>query len=345
MYFSIVSILGDAFALTSTYPPNIMTTSGLVAIHPLTLVPNYCAGTNIYIWNEKADAKVKLLSSEQMVTESTFSFLLANSSQKVFVDESTYASYKAYLIENLEAWLTETRVPSILKTAVISEYLHCQFKIGFESKSIRRMLDISAECCRHLGQLGHHVGMNGRELQRVLRHDASFVTHAVNTALYVFLIAQNIGYAREMISEVCVGAMMHDIGKIEPGLLNGTCEVGTTNSSEWTLRVAQSHPLEGFRRLCHEPGVTESQLLMAYQHHEKLDGKGYPVGLLSNEIHEASKLCAVANRYDGLTSERPGRHALTRMAAFRIIESEKNTALDSEIIKCLEATMSQASTS
>lgn len=321
-----------------------MTPSGLIAIHPLTLVPNYCAGTNVYIWNEKTNSTVKFLSSEQPVTESTFSFLLANPSQKVFIDESTHSSYQAYLIENLQAWLVEQRVPGILKAAAIAEYFHCQFTIGINGKSIRSMLDKSADCCKHLGQLGNHFKMNGRDLQRVLRHDSSFASHAVNTAFYAYLIAEKLGYSGEMITEVCVGAMMHDVGKIEPGLLESTSLTESTSSSEWMRRVGQSHPVEGFRRLCHEPGVTEPQLLMAYQHHEKLDGKGFPVGLISNEIHEASKICAVANRYDGLTNKKSDRLAMTRMAAFRVLDSEKNTALDSEMIKCLEAAMSQAST-
>lgn len=322
-----------------------MTPSGLVAIHPLTLVPNYCAGTNLYIWNEKVDTTVKFLSSEQSVTESTLSFLLANPNQKVFVDESSYPSYQAYLFENLDAWLVEPRIPEILKTAVIVECFHSQFTIGFNGKSIRSMLDSSSECCKHLGLLGHHMQIKGRDLQRVLRHDASFVTHAVNTTMYSYLIAESLGYSSEMIIEICVGAMMHDVGKIEPGLLDGTLTEESTNPTEWTRRVASSHPIEGFRRLCHEPGITEKQLLIAYQHHEKLDGTGFPVGLTKTEIHHGSKLCSVANRYDGLTSERPNRHAMTRLAAFRVMNSEKNTALDSEMIQCLEATMTQASTS
>ena len=72
---------------------------------------------------------------------------------------------------------------------------------------------------------------------------------------------------------------------------------------------------------------------MCYQHHERPDGKGFPVGLMSDEIHEASKICAVANRYEGLTSDCSHRQAMTRLAALRVLESEKNTALDSEMIQ------------
>ena len=84
--------------------------------------------------------------------------------------------------------------------------------------------------------------------------------------------------------------------------------------------------------------------MVCYQHHERPDGKGFPVGLLGDEIQIASRICAVANRFDGLTSERADRPAMTRLAALRVLESEKNTALDMEVTKCLEQKMSQTST-
>ena len=320
-----------------------MMNCGLIAIHPLTLVPNYRAGTNVFIWNEKTGTTVKFLSSEQIVTESTFSFLLANPSQKVFVEDSSHQSYQEYLIENLESWLVEPRIPRILKTTVIAECFHGRFTKAFGKKSVRDMLECSMECSHQLAQIGHHIQIDGRELQRTLRHDSSFITHAVNTAFYTFLIAENRGYSKEMITEVCVGAMLHDVGKIEPWLLDCNSDSLSETRRDWTARNGQSHPIEGFRRLCNEPVITETPLLMCYQHHERPDGKGFPVGLMSDEIHEASKICAVANRYEGLTSDCSHRQAMTRLAALRVLESEKNTALDSEMIQCLNTSMSQLS--
>ena len=321
-----------------------MTNSGLIAINPLTLVPNYLAGTNMFIWNENTETTVKFLSSEQMVTESTFSFLLANPGQKVFVEDSSYQSYQEYLIENLESWLVEPRIPRILKTTVITECFHGRFTRAFQKKSVRDLVECSMECSLQLAQIGHHIQIDGRELQRTLRHDASFVTHAVNTAFYSYLIAENRGYCEKMITEVCVGAMMHDVGKIEPWLLDCNSDSLSETRKDWTNRNGQSHPIEGFRRLCNEPGITETHLLMCYQHHERLDGKGFPVGLISEEIHEASKICAVANRFEGLTSDCSHRQAMTRLAAFRVLESEKKIALDSEMIQCLNTKMSHCST-
>ena len=306
-----------------------MTTSGLIPIHPLTLVPNYRVGTNIFLWNDKTHSAVKFLSSEQIVSESIFSFLLANPNQRVFVEDSSHESYFEYLVEHLECWLVEPRIPRILKTAIMVEYLHGLFRKAFENKSIQNLLKSSMDCSHSLTRLGHHIQLNGRELQRSLRHDSSFVTHAVNTALYAYLIADHQGYCDEMVFEICAGAMLHDVGKIE------------MNS---TLQNDRLHPTEGFRILCREPGVTETHLMVCYQHHERPDGKGFPVGLMGDEIHIASRICAVANRYDGLTSERGDRPAMTRSAALRVLESEKNTALEREVTKCLEQKMSQTST-
>jgi len=321
-----------------------MNLSGLIPIHPLTLVPNYCAGTNIYLWNEKTQATVKFLSSEQIVSQSSFSFLIANPEQKVYVEDTSYQSYQDYLIENLEAWLVETRVPRMLKTAVVTEYFHTQYSKAYQQKTVSAMLASGNDCCQKLGNLGHHIEINGRELQRILRHDDSFVTHAVNTAFYTYLIAECRGYCAEMIIDVCVGAMIHDIGKIEPSFLDDNSELMSGTDHDWSEESRNAHPTEGFRRLCNEPGITTTQLLMTYQHHERPDGKGFPVGLWNDEVHEASKICAVANRFDGLTSNRPHRPGMTRLASLRVMEPEKNTALDSEMIRCLEEKLNQVST-
>ena len=75
-----------------------MITRGLIPIHPLTLVPNYRVGTNVYLWNEKTGSTVKFLSSEQIVTESTFRFLLANPSilKTAVIKETHLTTWKWY---------------------------------------------------------------------------------------------------------------------------------------------------------------------------------------------------------------------------------------------------------
>ena len=92
--------------------------------------------------------------------------------------------------------------------------------------------------------------------------------------------------------------------------------------------------------LCKEPGVNEIHLMICYQHHERLDGKGGPVGLIENELLDETKICAVANRFDGLTSKRSQRLSMTRSAALLLMESECGTVIDKEAWKCLNQQLS-----
>ena len=321
-----------------------MSTRGLVTIHPLTLVPNFRFGLDVYLWNEKTDSAMKFLSNDQVVTEGMFSFLLSNASQKVFIQETCLATYHDYLREQLETWLVDPRIPRVLKTAVFTETLHRQFTTAYESQSVQKMLESSTEWGEKLALLGPHVHFDGRELHRTLRHDSNFVTHSVNTAFYTYLISEHEGYGDEMVSEMCAGAMLHDIGKIIPGTIDCNQAVSQDSFQDEKECSEKSHPTEGFRRLCRAPGVTETQLMMCYQHHERPDGQGFPVRLMGKEIHLASRICAVANRFDGLSCPRDGRPAMSRLATLRVINSERNSALDLEMTTCLERRMNQTST-
>lgn len=316
-----------------------MLTSGLLPIHSLTLVPNACVGTSVYLWNEQKASAVKFIADDQPITDVNHSFLLGSPSQRVFVEEAGYSSYKNYLDEQLDHALCDRHVPSIVKTTVITEYLHGRLSEAFQKRSAKILIETCVQLSDKLSRLGVLFDMQGRELVRALKHDGSFVTHAVNTAMYAFLLSRARGYSSESLAEISAGAMLHDIGKIDAAMLDPKV-TAKSGAQDWTERNVKTHPTEGFRRLCLEPNIKETYLLMCYQHHERLDGTGFPVGLVADEIDESSKICAVANRFDGLTSQRVHRNPMTRAAALRVMESERNTVLDREAFRCLDQLLS-----
>ena len=67
----------------------------------------------------------------------------------------------------------------------------------------------------------------------------------------------------------------------------------------------QEHPTRGFKELCRREDLTWGQLMMVYSHHERCDGRGYPVGLIQSEIHEYARICAIADVYEALCRDRP----------------------------------------
>jgi HD-GYP domain-containing protein (c-di-GMP phosphodiesterase class II) len=129
--------------------------------------------------------------------------------------------------------------------------------------------------------------------------------------------------------------MLHDVGKIgvdvqvlkKPGRL-----------TDDEFQEMQRHPMYGVK-LFNEAGLSEllaEELMALAQHHERLDGRGYPSGLSGEEISRIGRIVAVADTFDALTSDRPYRSALSAEEAFAILDAGAGTELDSACVAALK---------
>jgi HD-GYP domain-containing protein (c-di-GMP phosphodiesterase class II) len=71
--------------------------------------------------------------------------------------------------------------------------------------------------------------------------------------------------------------------------------------------------------------------MIAYQHHERIDGKGYPCGIQGDEMHPYAKICAVVDVFEAITSERPYRLPMEKEMAAKIIAEGSGTHFDAEL--------------
>lgn len=142
----------------------------------------------------------------------------------------------------------------------------------------------------------------------------------------------------DTIREIAIGGFVHDVGKLEipEGVL--TKPTGLTND-EW--RIVRDHPKWGFEKLRNRDDMSFGQLMMVYQHHEKVNGAGYPVGCRRTEIHDWARLCTVVDVYEALTAIRPYRRRLHRTEMLQIMNRDSGKTFDQEMLKCwLTATKS-----
>jgi len=131
--------------------------------------------------------------------------------------------------------------------------------------------------------------------------------HAINVSVLSVLLARAMGLDEAMIEAVGVGALLHDIGKIElPDLMRG--KANSPNPTE--RRMFQSHVEHG-RVLAERMALQETALAVLTQHHEASDGTGYPLALESESIHPAARIVALVNHYDNLCNPPNPIHALT----------------------------------
>ena len=153
--------------------------------------------------------------------------------------------------------------------------------------------------------------------------------HSQKVAAYAALMADALGLQEEEIGEIRLGALLHDIGKVGiPEEILG--KRGPLNPDEW--EKMKEHVLYGDRML--EPLQPISRIRkMVCHHHEMFDGSGYPQGLVGDQIPIGSRIIAIADAYDTITSERIYKKARTPAAAFEELERCAGSQFDPELVR------------
>ncbi|MBQ8699822.1 MAG: HD-GYP domain-containing protein [Schwartzia sp.] len=159
------------------------------------------------------------------------------------------------------------------------------------------------------------------QLTDIRLYDAYTFAHSVNVAVLSAMLGKVEGISEADMRILVLGGLLHDLGKIKVPIqvLNKT---GKLTAQEF--EAIKAHPTEGFRRI-HEFGKMlpkwEILAIIAAQHHEHMDGSGYPKGLRGDQLHRFAKIVAIADVYDALTSERPYKKAYTPSVAYGIMRT------------------------
>jgi HD-GYP domain-containing protein (c-di-GMP phosphodiesterase class II) len=295
-------------------------------IHPATILPQSLMGFNVYLSHGEGERPVKFLSSEKMVDETDYDQLRENANLKVFIDATSLAEYREYLVAHSSKWLTDERLPSRLRTALLLECLVAKWQSAFSSSSTDTTIDVAKEISERLVLSIEFLDVRIPDVIQALDMGIDLARHSLRTAIYCGLLGNSMGYDGTVLNELCMGGLLHDIGKQSNG-------ESFKSSGPENDRSMRAHPLFGFRRLCNSRNVTTTVLMMCYQHHENLDGSGFPVRLIGDEIHFGAKICAIVNRFDHLTSSENPRMAYTCGSAGRIMEQDRSNRFDQEIMK------------
>lgn len=131
-------------------------------------------------------------------------------------------------------------------------------------------------------------------------HDATFV-HSVNVCVLSLLIGCSLHYPRRDLIKLGIGAMLHDIGKVKMPYSLLTKPAPYTDEE---FSLISEHPTDGYMilRKLEECSILSAHI--AFQHHERLDGSGYPRKLRGTQIHRFARITAVADVYDLISSGR-----------------------------------------
>lgn len=156
--------------------------------------------------------------------------------------------------------------------------------------------------------------------------------HSLNVCVLALTIGIESGLSRPDLIDLGVGAMLHDIGKaiVPLDVLNKPRKL-----TPQEMAIMKLHAVEGFEILRKQEGVSLLSAHVAFQHHERMDGEGYPRGLPGEEIHSFARMTAVADVMDALTAPRPYRKGLMPDRAREIVSSLSGTHLDPKYVRVL----------
>ena len=157
--------------------------------------------------------------------------------------------------------------------------------------------------------------------------------HESRVADICVAIGREMGWDEGRLLGMRLGAMVHDIGKIS---IPAQLLTKPSRLSPAEFAIVNEHPETGYNILKGVP-FTWPVAAMVRQHHEKLDGSGYPLGIKGDDILLESRVLAVADMVEAMASDRPYRRSRGLEFALNQIESEAGTLLDAEVVRICSA--------
>lgn len=154
--------------------------------------------------------------------------------------------------------------------------------------------------------------------------------HSVDVATISMIIAKRYGFLDKDVYEIGIAGLLHDIGKtkIPNEVLN---KEGKLTDEEFYLM--KQHALFGYNILKEKSEISNAILLGVLQHHEKMNGNGYPLGVPEEKITDFAKIISTADIYDALVTERPYKKAFSQRDAVEMMMAMTDE-LDIDVMRC-----------
>ena len=159
---------------------------------------------------------------------------------------------------------------------------------------------------------------------------------AVNCMIIAAVIGTTMRLASHRLLQLATGALLHDVGmlKVDREILEKQGRL-----SEDELTRVRTHPVMGYQIISKDMKYPEEIALIALQHHEHWDGRGYPRSLKSDDITLFARIVTVADAYEAMVSERPYRNSIIGYTAMKTVLSDNGKHFDPQVLKAFLESM------
>lgn len=269
-------------------------------------------------------------SADLPFTDKTRQKLVENKVERLFIKNENKRGYQRYIEKNLGIILADPHVQEKKKAVILYETSTNLVKDVLANptygENIRRSKDLVTNTVEFILK-GRDAFLN---LLKITSFDYYTYTHSVNVCTFAIALARQMGFNdEEFLHEMGVGALLHDVGKsrVSERILNKR-----TALNQIEFEIMKKHPKWGVDILTETDEIAASSYYPVLQHHERGNRSGYPSGLSLEEMHDYSKIVAIADAFDAMTSERVYQKAMGSFPALRIMFSMKE-AFDQNLLR------------
>ncbi len=153
--------------------------------------------------------------------------------------------------------------------------------------------------------------------------------HSVNVTILSLILGIELGLGKNELYELCIGALLHDIGKtfIDQGILNKKEKL-----TDKEFAIIKEHTVKGYEYIKDLYELRGASKRIVLEHHERIDGSGYPRNITGKVIHPYSKIVAITDTFDALTSDRVYRRAIPANEAIEYLMGASDRLYDIDMV-------------
>ena len=247
--------------------------------------------------------------------------LRRNNVEQLWVPAEDWEEYQKYLTENLNAMVDDPNIPTETKCEVAYEAANKVMEEAFsEEFNSEKFEDAAKKVFEPMTKVMLGGSDAVKKFVNLTSQDYSLYAKAVNMSLLGMLMVRKIMGVTDpkYLIDLGAGFLLCDISK-----MNWPEEIskrrGILLPEEWEL--VRKHPLESLEMVRDVPLSNEARIIIE-QHHERVDGTGYPKGLKGNEIHQLAKIASLADAFSALNMKRPFADHKKTFEALQTIKTE-----------------------
>ncbi len=303
-----------------------------------TLLPETLPGVALYLRHN--DNFVLYKASDLPFTEKDKNRLIERNTVELHVFSEELSNYNQYVETNLPTILSDESLTTRRRQEIM-----CQASINYvrevfniPSKQIKKNMGRCKSIIRHILNDKLEETNLFETLAGLVGHSSYTYVHSVQVCAYaISLHNQMLKLTEDELIDIGIGALFHDYGKIYIPLhiLDKPDRLTPAEFSK-----VKNHCNYGYEMLKMHEALNPVSLDILKQHHEKVNGEGYPDGLKGDQISKSAKIISIADVYSALTTNRPYRQAIDKEAALEIMFTSMEGSFDAYYLSGFAAMLS-----